>query len=235
MKKSSVFQNLVDIVVAPAEAMRRIRTNPVSWLPLVLLLGGWIVFWNWYFGAVDYPWLIDHMTTNEVAKAAPDQQEAVRQGIAKLKPGALSILSSLLVIVVLMVVTVLTSGYLVVVSAIKGFDEFRFKHWFSLSLWVTVPSLFSILAMILNFFFGPAGRTAPERLNPLSFNNLLAVPVSSPFSQVLNSLDLVTVWTWALLALGFRQWTGSSWLQSAIVVLAPVAVIYGSWGLIAWL
>ena len=141
----------------------------------------------------------------------------------------------LLVIVVLMVVTVLTSGYLVVVSAIKGFDEFRFKHWFSLSLWVTVPSLFSILAMILNFFFGPAGRTAPERLSPLSFNNLLAVPVSSPFSQVLNSLDLVTVWTWALLALGFRQWTGSSWLQSAIVVLAPVAVIYGSWGLIAWL
>lgn len=235
MKTSTVLQNLVDIIVSPSEALRSVRTKPVSWFPLILLVGSWIIFWNWYFSAVDYPWLIDHMIANEVQKAAPDQQEAVRQGISKLKPGALSILSSFLVIVVLMLVTVLTSGYLVIVSAIKGFDEFRFKHWFSLSLWVSVPSLFSIFAMVLNFLFGPDGRTAPENLNPLSFKNLLGMPSDSAFSTVLDSIDLISVWTWGLLALGFRQWTNSSWLQSALVVLAPVFAIYGVWALVAWL
>lgn len=233
--KTSVWQNLVDIFVSPTEAMRRIRAKPVSWFPLLLLMAAWIVFWNSYFNVVDYKWLIDHMIAAEVQKAAPGQQEAVRQSIANLKPGALSTLSSLLVIVVLLAVTVLTSGYLVVVSAIKGFDEFRFKHWFSLSLWVSVPSLLSILAMVLNFFLGPQGRTAPEQLNPLSFGNLLAVSPVNPFAGVLNSLDLVSLWTWVLLALGFRQWTGSSWLQSALVVLAPVFAIYGVWALLAWL
>jgi hypothetical protein len=174
------------------------------------------------------------MIAVETRNAAPEQAEAIRQGISKLKPGALVILSSMLVILILVLVTVLTSAYLVIVSAIAD-DKFRFRHWFALSLWASIPSLFSIVVMALNFFVSPNGRIAPENLNPISFSNLIGLPAGHDFSTLLDSIDLTSLWTWGLLVLGYRLWTGRSWAQSSMIVLVPVVAIFGTWALIAWL
>lgn len=229
----TLLQHLGHMIVAPTAALKQLREQPVAWFPLLLLIGAWIVFWQWYFHAVDYAWLVDHMIAAETAKAPPDQHAAIQDGISKLKPGALVILSSLLTIVVLLLVTVLTSVYFVVVAAIVDVD-LRFRHWFALSLWASVPSLFALGAMTLSFFLAAGGRIAPENLNPLSVYNLFGLPPGSRFASLLDSIDLTSLWTWALLVVGFRQWTGKGWAGSIVAVAIPLVAIYGTWAFLAW-
>lgn len=232
MVSSSIGSVFINIIVAPAQALNSLREQPRAWFPLLLLAGVWIALWFWYYQAVDYAWLIDHMIAVETRTAPADQQEAITRSISKLKPGALIILSSLLVIAVLLLVSVLTSGYLVIVSAILDHD-YRFRHWFSLTLWTSIPSLFSIMVMALNFMLTQGGRVAPENLNPLTFGNLLGLKDGHRYGTLLDSIDLSTLWTYGLLALGFRLWTQRSWAQSLLIVLIPFLAIYGIWALLA--
>src|SRR5688572_25905273 len=115
---SSVWSSLINIIVAPTQVLTSLREKPVAWFPLLLLMGMWIVFWYWYYTTVDYTWLIDHMVTVETKTAPAERHEAIANSITKMKPGALITLASMLVIVMLLLVTVLTSVYLVIVSAV---------------------------------------------------------------------------------------------------------------------
>jgi len=234
MSISVALQNLVNVIVSPRTAFANLGEKPSVWFPLLLLICAWIVFWQWYFHAVDYPWLIDHMINFETQKAPAEHHQAIRDGITKLKPAAMVILSSLIVIVVLSIITVLTAFYLVIVSAVVD-DHYKFKNWFSLTLWTSVPSLFSILAMTLNFVLAPDGRVPPENLNPISLKNMLGMPPGQTFSTLLDSIDLTSFWTWGLLVMAYQQWTKRTWVQSATAVLVPVFGIYAVWALLAWL
>lgn len=225
--------NLVRIIIAPTQAFADLRERPTIWFPLLLVIAAWIVLWYWYYGAVDYPWLVDHMIATETAKAPPEQHTAISEGIRRLKPGALVILSSLFVGLVLTLVSLLTAGYLNVVSAIVD-DQYRFHNWFSLVLWCNAPSLFAIAAMIVHFYAASDSHIAPENLNPLSFGSLLGVSTANPYGTLLGSIDLTSVWAWTLLVFGYRQWTKRSWIQSALATLVPAIGIYAIWALIVW-
>ena len=120
------------------------------------------------------------------------------------------------------------------VSAVVD-DQYRFKHWFSLAVWANIPSLLAMLAMVLNFMLSSHSRIPPEALNPLSFRNFLGLDASHPLSTMLDSLDLTSLWTWALLVLGYHTWTGRGWGASIAIVLAPMVTIYGLWAAWAWL
>jgi Yip1 domain len=232
MAASSVLSLFVDIVVSPRQAFTTLRERPHAWLPLLLLAGLWIVLWSWYFKSVDYAWLTDHMIAVETSSAPADKREAITQGITRLKPGALIIISSAVVIALMLLISVVISAYLVIVSAILDHD-IRFHHWFSLMLWASIPSVFTILAMVLNVMLTPGGRVPPEALNPLSLGSLIGLPPGHRYSALLGSVDLITLWTWGLLALGIHLWTHSSWTRSLAIVLIPAISIYGTWALLA--
>lgn len=227
------LNNLVRIFVAPVRAFDNLREKPTVWFPLLLLIAAWIVLWYWYYGAVDYPWLLDHMIAKETATAPPDRHASIADGIRHLKPGAFVILSSLFVAFLLTLVSMVIGGYLNVVSAIVD-DEYRFRNWFSLVLWCTVPSLVAIAAMVVHFFIAGDRHVAPENLNPLSFGSLLGVPAANSYAKLLENIDLTSLWTWTLLVIGYRRWTKRSWIQSALVTLMMAIGIYGIWALIIW-
>jgi len=227
------LNNLVRIFVAPARAFDNLHEKPSIWFPLLLLIGAWIALWYWYYGAVDYPWLLDHIIAKETAKAPPDQHASIADRIRHLKPGAFVILSSLFVAVLVTVISALIAGYLNIVSAIVD-DRHRFRNWFSLVLWCTLPSLVAIVAMIVHFFMVGDSHVAPENLNPLSFGSLLGIPTTNPYATLLQSIDLTSLWTWTLLVAGYRRWTKRSWLQSALAPLTMAIGIYGVWALIVW-
>ena len=42
-------------------------------------------------------------------------------------------------------------------------------------------------------------------------------------------INLIQVWSSALLGLGFSRWTGSSLLKGMVVAFAPLFLIYGIW------
>lgn len=227
------LNNVVRILFMPARAFDNLREKPTVGFPLMLMIVAWIALWWWYYFAVDYPWLVDHMIATETAKAPVEQHAGIRSGIKQLKPGALVILSSLFVACVLTIVSLLTATYLNIVSAFVD-DNYRFRNWFSLVLWCSVPTLAAIVAMVVHFFIVGNGQVGPENLNPLSFRTLLGLPNSNQYAALLESIDLTSLWSWTLLVVGYRRWTNRGWIQSALSTLVPAVGIYAVWALIVW-
>jgi hypothetical protein len=57
---------------------------------------------------------------------------------------------------------------------------------------------------------------------------LVQLPPDSRWVGLARGFSLLSLWTWFLLALGWRTFSrGASWLQSIIVALVPSVIIYG--------
>ena len=231
---TSPLTTFVNIISSPRDAFASMKEAPQIWPPLLVILVSWILLWNWYYNAVDFGWLLNHMVDIETYGKPEDQVKAISEGIGKLTPGGLAIISSFFVIFITLFFASLISLYLVIVSAIFD-DEYRLKNWFSFVIWTSVPVLFTMVAMILNFVIAPDARIAPEQLNPMSLNRLFFhFELGHPLKTFADNLDLTALWVWGLMIYGYRQWTDKSWGISTVVILIPVVVIYGGWALIAW-
>ncbi len=225
----SMGANLLNIFLAPRDAFLALREKPSIWFPLLMLVLCWIVFWNWYYSVVDFQWVLNQVIAEKLATTPADQHEAVAKSMANFKPGALAIISIVTVLVLLIAITMINAIYLVIVSAVLD-DRFRFRNWFSFSLWTSMPSLIAIVAMTANVLLSRDSRVAPTELNPLNFNNLIFhVGPASPFKSLFDGFDLTILWSWALMVFGYHLWTGRSWVRSAVVILLPWVVLYATW------
>jgi Yip1 domain len=226
---SAAVANFVNIFTSPKEAFRDLKSRPSIWLPLLLLIGAWIVLWNWYYHTVDFPWLVNHLVDVRTHSAPVDEQQAIAAGIVKMKPGAFIVITVFSVIIVFLALTLFMSLYFLILGAIYD-DPYRFRHWFAFTLWATMPSLVAVVAIVANVLLTDGGRVAPEQANPLSLNNLFFhVGLDNKFKQLLDSLDLTVLWSWVLMVVGYREWTQRSWSKSLQLVLAPLLVIYSIW------
>jgi hypothetical protein len=54
------------------------------------------------------------------------------------------------------------------------------------------------------------------------------LPPDSRWLGLARGFNLLNLWTWFLMALGWRTFNrGAGWLQSVVVALLPVVVVYG--------
>lgn len=222
------FSNLVNMVASPANAFQSLRERPIVTFPVVLVVLAWAVMWIWYYGAVDFAWMKSHVIGLETLNASAQEREAVSKSIGEMKPGAFVVLSIIGVSVVMLGLSLVMALYFLIMDAVLD-DKLGFRHWMSLVLWTTVPALFTVLAMVVNFLLADSGRIGPDQLNPVTLNNLVfhAGP-DNPFRRMLD-LDLMTLWSWGLMVIGYRAWTKRSWASSIAIVLAPMVAIYAIW------
>ena len=223
--------NLANIFVAPGKALQNLKEQPTVAVPILLLLGAWIVLWIWYYHAVDFPWLIDRMIQAQAKIAPPEQRARIVAATSQVSPTFLTVISIASVIIVLLLSTLIMSAYLLIVAVVRE-DDLGFKSWLSLVLWTSLPSLLVVVAIAIHVLLADQHRVAPDQLNPLSLDSLLFGGDSSArWKRLLGSLDLTSLWSWALLIFGYRLWTRRSVLQSAVVVLAPIVILYGGWAI----
>jgi hypothetical protein len=223
------LQNVVNIFASPVEAFKNLAQRPSALVPCIILFFGWVIFWNAYYGNVDYPWLLDQIIEQETYNMGSNEKELTTKNIENLKPGAFTIITSISTLLVLGLLILITSFYLTVVSAIVD-DQYRFKHWVSFATWTSMPSLLALIGMSVNFFTAVNGQIAPHELNLLSLNNLFFnIDFHSAYFNLLNAYDLTILWSWAIMILGYHTWTQKSLLRSAVIVMIPSCIFYGIW------
>jgi hypothetical protein len=122
----------------------------------------------------------------------------------------------------------LTAWYLSFMSKFS-FNQLGWRHWMSMVCWTSIPTVFVAIAAWASMLSIPNGQIGLTDINPLSLQALLQVESSS---TLLQSLNIVQIWTLALLVMGYQNWTGKSMLASAMIVLAPYVLIYGGWALV---
>lgn len=220
----------INILTAPSVAFAALKEQPRIFFPLLLLVIVSALMLTSFYMTVDYVWMVDQLVAAESNNLSESEQEQMRAAMMAMPPMVMGIISVVGAVVGIPAILAVMTAYLLLVNKVMDKQNFAFPSWLSLVCWTSMPSLFASLASMVNILLAHNGQLGIENLNPITFNNLLFhLEPKDPLFGPLNSLDPTYIWSTALLILGYSHWTGRGLGQSALIVLVPVASIYGIW------
>lgn len=220
-RPASAFENLTNIYMAPAAAFAALKERPTALLPALALILASCAVTFWYYRGVDVGWLLERSI--DPANLTPEARQALSSaatGPARYVTMATSTAAAGLVVLVVFLVN---AGYLSLVSQLTN-DGVRFKQWFSLVCWSSLPGLLSQIASLVNLAVSDVSHLPQEHINPLSYASLLDLELAAGTgsgTRILASMDPLVLWTLALMLIGYRLWTGKGVIASALIAWAP--------------
>ncbi len=221
-----MLKNFIDILTAPTAAFTRLKQNPTFLAPLLLLLVMTIATTSGYMLLNDAGFVRDQMVEQAVKfrDMTKEQRTQVEKAIGGQSLTTQAIISSVAVAIVVPVVLAISATYLTLMAKFSS-SPLSFRHWFALVCWGTVPTFFSALAAVLVLLTDSVGQVPQGELQVLGVIHLLNLNIHS---QTLEQVGLMQIWGMILGVIGYRQWTGTSWLNASLIALAPSVVIYGA-------
>lgn len=226
----SVFNAMVDIVASPGKALDEIKLH-TSWLwwPLlimILLASGLMVY---YYGWVDFPWLVEETIRGIPAENRAEAADAIRQFM---QPDRSKWVAVVAIVLMTLAIFLVQSVYLHLINKAVTGAGIGFGQWFSFSTWTAFVGVFGTLAAFVTIFMADSNQLAPQGLQVLSMNSLfIHASPGEPWYTWGTSLALINFWTLFLMSIGFARWTGASMVQSTIVACTPWVLIFGIWAL----
>lgn len=223
------MSHLINIFLEPGKVFAELKEKPTFWLPLLLTVVLVMVMTVAYFSKVDSDWFIDHslnasgneMSAKEIADAKKVMPSAKVQGYIGAPVAAIGISIFMLLIAL----------YYMLAGKITGV-AMSFRHGLSLTAWSGVPGLLGMIVALVGVFT----MTPQTPLESLMLTNvdplLVQLPIDHAWSSFVKSLNLLTLWTIFLAALGWRVWGKTSWVQALTVAALPSILIYG--GMALW-
>jgi hypothetical protein len=234
MAESSILTVATNVFTSPAEAFVAIKERPRAWVPLILLLAGACVISVLYVYSVDLPWLMEQQIDASGTQLTDAQREQALERIANMTPGFPAAIGAIGSVVSVLIWFGVLALYYTGVSFATG-DGIKYKQWFGLLAWSSLPGVLGILASLVNLLTTDARFMLQDNINPLSFGSLFSIDSegASTLQRILLSRDITFLWSLVLMMLGYQQWTQRSLVTAAAVVLGPLALIVGVSALIA--
>lgn len=224
------MSHLVDIYVQPGKAFAELKEKPTFWLPLLLIAVASALTVVLYYMNVDPQWAVDQSVEAAGRDMSPAQVEQMRANM----PGAQAMgwIGGISALVGTLVFTAIVALYFLLVAKVTG-AALTFRHGMSLASWGSMPVLLgAIVAIVGALTMDP--RTSLESLNLLNVDPLLVqLDRDHQWSGVAKAFSLLNLWSWFLLALGWKTWTRSSWVTAVIVAVLPSLVVFGLMALFA--
>lgn len=224
----TVFNAMVDIVAAPGKALDEIKGHTAwLWWPLLISIALACGLFAYYYGWVDFDWLIEETIRQIPAEDRAASADAVR---GFMNPNTMMITTLVSIVVVTFVIYLVEAVYFHLVNKVTTGAAIGFGQWFSFSVWTAFVGIFGSLAAFVVILLADSNQMTAESLQVLSVNNLLlhAEP-GEPWFRWGNSLTLVNLWMLVLMSIGYARWTGASMLKSAIIACLPWVLIFGIW------
>lgn len=220
----------IGILTAPSSVFPILKEQPRIVFPLLLLIIASAIMLTCFYMTVDYAWMVDQMVAAQGNDLTETEREQMRSSMNALPQSVMAGISVVSVAIGIPAVLAAMSAYLLLMNKLMDRQSLAFPNWLSLVCWTSMPGLFASLASLVNVLLAHNGQLGMESLNPITFNSLLfhLEPGDALFGP-LNSLDPTYIWSTVLLVMGYSHWTGRSLGQSALVVLAPIVIIYASW------
>ena len=229
MTGSKPLETAVNIIAAPLEALATIRLKPTVLLPLAaIIIANTAVIFS-YYSQVDLAWVLEPGLEAAQEDLGPRQRQAVADRMENLSPMVVASAAAASSAAFLLLWFFLNSAYLAGVSLVTN-DELRRKQWFAMICWCALPVVLGHAASVANIFLIDATFLRPDRMNPLSFSSLLDLEsaVGSSMRQFLQSMDLTAIWSMGLTVFAYHAWTKKDLFKSALIVLAPVTLLFST-------
>ena len=224
----SVFNAMVDIVASPGKALDEIKQR-TSWLwwPLLLNMLLASALFIYYYGWVDFEWLVE-----ETIRGVPEEDRAESAGAIRqfMKPNVSMWTTVGAIVVMSFVIYTIQATYLHLANKLTTGAEIGFGQWFSFSAWTAFVGIFGTIAAFIAIIMADSNQLSTQSLQVLSLNSLIVhASPGDPLFNWASSLTLVNFWTIFLISIGFARWTGASAVKSTVIAVLPWALIFGIW------
>lgn len=224
----SVFNAMVDIVASPGKALDEIKQHTVwMWWPLLLTIVLACGVFVYYYGWVDFDWLVEETIRQVPAEDRAESADAIRSFMS---PATSTWTTVAALAIMPFIIYTIMATYLHLTNKLTTGAEIGFGQWFSLSVWSSFVGLFGMLAALVTILISDTNQVSTQDLQVTSMNALLihAAPGEAWFNWA-NTLNLTNFWSIFLMGTGIARWTGASMLKSTIIAALPWVLIFGIW------
>ncbi len=227
----SVFNAMVDIVAAPGKALDEIKQHTAwMWWPLLvsmLLASGLMIY---YYGWVDFAWLVDETIRQIPPEDRAESADTIRSFMS---PSTSTWTTVAAVVIVSLIIYLISATYLHLANKLSTAADISFGQWFSLSIWSSFVGVFGVLASLAMIMMSDSNQLSLEDLQVTSINALFVHAAGGePWFRWASTLNLINFWTIFLTGTGIARWTGASTLKSMIIAALPWVLIFGIWAAI---
>lgn len=169
------------------------------------------------------------MEQQGVPQAQIDQVvEQMESGVAMAQNPALLVGGALLSAVVVFIFTILFHAlYFLIVGKTMGLEQ-GYSDWMALACWGRMPWVIGAVVLVIASVTMSA-QGDPSAYNLLAFSNWVALPNQDSMflGTFVKSLDILILWSIAIMTIGFQKWSDKSFGISLAVVAVPYVVVYG--------
>ena len=224
----SVFNAMTDIVASPGKALDEIKQHTAwMWWPLLvsmLLASGMMIY---YFGWVDFGWLVDETIRQVPPESRAESADAIRSFMS---PATSTWTTVAAIVVMSLIIYLITATYLHLANKLGSGADIGFGQWFSLAIWSNFVGIFGVLASLIMIMMADSNQLSTQDLQVTSMNSLFFhAPAGEPWFTWASSLNLISFWTVFLTGTGIQRWTGATMLKSMIIAALPWVLIFGIW------
>jgi hypothetical protein len=228
------FSILQELVIEPKQAFAELDARPRFAFPLLLLLicSAGLIFW--YYQVVDLGWAADQQlrssSLTRTLSEAQIEEMVQRADDYPVRSGAVSAVLAALVIALF---RLLEAVYYLLAAKVTGVQR-GYRHWLSLACWSSLPSLIAVIPAAIMLATATTAQIDQSELQALSLNNLFFHRAAGdPGYTLLTTFNLLYVLGAFYAAMGIRAWSGRSWTHGLVIAYLPMALVFGSWALIA--
>ncbi|RZD21074.1 YIP1 family protein [Pseudoalteromonas sp. MEBiC 03485] len=234
MKSSNVMTALVDIFISPSKAFNGLKeAKGWSFVAFILLAGILAASMFAFYNKADPQFLIDQQVAAASVDATIAEQKMIRQSMEQTIDMQVwfAIFGG---IIGLAVINALMAGYYLFVSKQDPEANYGYGAWYGFGVWAMMPLVIYYLGFLILVLTASTNQISQTLMNYSSINQLLiGLEIGHPFYTLLESLNIFSIWSIFIAAIGLKSWTNFTFNKALLFAALPSIVIYGIWTVIA--
>lgn len=197
-----------------------------SWLPFLIVVIVSVLPQYLYLSVIDMSWYQDLVITAQSGELSPAEIEARRQSMTRANMTAFAVIGTFVGVII---INAVVAAYLNIATRGDEDNANGYTDWYGFTWWAGMPMVVSALIAVVLLLLSDGGQLTPSIIMPLSVGYWMGTEMSSDWFAFLQSIRLDSLWSIYLTAVGISQWTTFSAKKSAIIAVAPWAIIWTIW------
>jgi len=217
--------NIIQSLAEPNRFYKSFFSTPHGWLfPLLLLVGATLGTQYVYIDSLSLGALVEFSARDII----DEDRKAEHIANAALLSKDMILTSSLITTLLSFVKIFLIALILLLINQVTSTTQQRFGAWISLVVWTSLPTIFISLVSIINIIsVANVGTLAPEMLAITNVAGLSGFAPGSTAFKLTISLDLIHLWSLALLTIALKG-NGYSTPSAIAIASLPIVITFTS-------
>lgn len=221
---------LLDAFVAPASLFRALPDRRWGWAAFALVALALAVSMFVFFQPMSPEWIVEQQLLQMGDRISEQDIERARPQMLSMAPHTAAFTAIGGVLMTGLLVLLVGSLYMLLARVATGGPRRGWSAWIRFAAWIQLPQLAYALGLILIVLLASTPDLPMGQMGYASLNNLvLDLPPGHRWYNFALNVNLFTLWSLVLAAIGIRTWTGAGWGRSLLVAAAPWLLVYGIW------